>query len=108
MSPVDHDTKSSPAGDISDETRTTNSSRDFDGQVISPAKPQIPTANVEECEKHPTTNGTPESPTANYPGPLALLLLMTAICAAVFLVSLDRTIITTVSLRHYPQPYRQH
>ena len=100
--------KSSPAGDLSDETRTTDSSRDFDQQIISAAKLQIPTANVEGCEKHPTANGTPESPTANYPGPLALLLLMTAICAAVFLVSLDRTIITTVSLRHYPQLYRQH
>ena len=94
-----------PAGDISDETRTTNSSRDFDQQIISAAKLQIPTANAEECEKHPTANGTPESPTATYPGPLALLLLMTAICAAVFLVSLDRTIITTVSLPLHPQPH---
>ena len=99
MSIVYHDAKSSPAGDQSDETRTTSSSQDLDNQqAISAAKLEIPTANAEECEKHATANdGTSESPTATYPGPRALLLLMTAICAAVFLVSLDRTIITTVS-----------
>lgn len=33
----------------------------------------------------------------NYPGPLALFILITGIAPSVFLISLDRTIITTVS-----------
>ena len=37
--------------------------------------------------------------TTHYPGTIAFAFLMTAICASIFLVSLDRTIITTVSHR---------
>jgi len=33
----------------------------------------------------------------NYPGPLGLFILITGIALSVFLISLDRTIITTVS-----------
>ena len=97
------DARDSPAGDIFDATPTTNSSQDFDKQVTVDAKNQIPISNAKECENHTTANGTPESQTAPYPGPLALFILMTAICSAVFLISLDRTIIATVGLRCYSQ-----
>ena len=36
----------------------------------------------------------------DYPGPLALSLLTIGICLSVFLVSLDRTIVATVSRPH--------
>jgi hypothetical protein len=42
--------------------------------------------------------GRSEEDTAEYPGPLALSLIILGICLAVFTISLDRNVITTVSL----------
>jgi len=38
-----------------------------------------------------------EEDEVNYPGPLGLFILITGIALSIFLISLDRTIITTVS-----------
>ena len=58
---------------------------------------KTPTPKSEQLEKHVAVEGTFESQTARYPAPLALFFLLTAICISIFLVALDRTIITTVS-----------
>ncbi|MCJ1459605.1 hypothetical protein MMC28_009984 [Mycoblastus sanguinarius] len=56
---------------------------------------KTPTPKSEQLEKHVAVEGTFESQTARYPAPLALFFLLTAICISIFLVALDRTIITT-------------
>lgn len=58
---------------------------------------RTPTPNSQQLEKHTAAEGTFESQVAQHPAPLALFLLMLAISMSIFLVALDRTIITTVS-----------
>jgi hypothetical protein len=58
---------------------------------VPPAKPQEG-ENEGEVEKEEGEEGE-----NNYPGPLGLFILITGIALSVFLISLDRTIITTVS-----------
>ena len=53
-----------------------------------------PTSTSQEVEKDTTAD---DDTTIQYPAPLALFFLMTAISISVSLTSLDRTIITTVS-----------
>lgn len=43
-----------------------------------------------------------------YPGPLALTILTIGICLSVFLVSLDRTIVATVSIARIQKPTNWH
>lgn len=76
MSSAHHDDAKAPAGDALNRT---------------------PTPNSQQLEKHTAAEGTLDSQVVQYPAPLAFFLLMLAICISIFLVALDRTIITTVS-----------
>lgn len=48
------------------------------------------------------SDGGAEDDENDYPGPLPLTILVIGLCLSVFLISLDRTIITTVCLYHPP------
>ena len=97
MSSVHRSVEKLPAGGISNETPTSNSSQELNKQTTTDAMFKTPTSKTQEAEKYAVANGTSENARHRYPGPLALFFLMVAICTSVFLVSLDRTIITTVS-----------
>ncbi len=104
MSSVHRSVGKQPAGVISNETPASNSSQELDKETAMDATFETPTSNTQETEKYTIANGTSESARHRYPRPLALFFLIVAICTSVFLVSLDRTIITTVSERQYPPP----
>ena len=69
MSTAQHESDKIPIEDVADKT---------------------PASTIPKVEEHTSAEGT------SYPAPLALFFLMSAICVSIFLVSLDRTIITTV------------
>lgn len=115
MSSVHHDAEQARVEDVSDKTSTVISP----GLVIVDGTFETPTSKSREFENHAATDSTSEEPTSNsqemeksiaendnlsndqtikYSAPLALFFLMTATCISIFLVSLDRNIITTVSV----------
>ena len=103
MSLMHHDAEKIPAGDASHQTPTLNSSQKLVNNTATGGTSETPTSTSQELDKYTAANdGTSDSQTVRYPAPLALFCLMIAICVSIFLVSLDRTIITTVSERWSP------
>lgn len=49
-----------------------------------------------EKNRHRPTKSLVEDPETQYPGPLPLALIVAGVCLSVFIISLDRSIITTV------------
>lgn len=81
-------------------TGTTKTSQEMDRPTATETYfESSPPNRKEELDAQTAANGEFEGSTTHYPGTIALAFLMTAICASIFLVSLDRTIITKVSQR---------
>lgn len=115
MSSVHHHAEEVRVKDVTDNTSTATSQ----GLAVIDGTSETPTSKSQGLENHAATDSTSEEPTSNsqelekpiaknddtsndqtvkYPAPLALLFLMIATCISIFLVALDRTIITTVSV----------
>ena len=127
MSSAPHDAAKAPAGDALDKTSTPNSQLEKHTDAVkaptgdtldrtpTPSSQQLekqtdtvktrpghvfdnpPTPSCNHLQKQTYKEGTFESQVVEYPEPLPFFLLMLAICISIFLVALDRTIITTVS-----------
>ena len=119
MSSVLNDNEKAPAEDITDETPTSNSQEEPHKHSASARTSQMPNPNSQELEKYYTASDdtsqtptpksqelerhtkaeddTPGDQTVLHSAPLSHVSLMLALCISIFLVSLDRTIITTVS-----------
>lgn len=77
----------------------TSRSQELENHTAIESTSETYTPNSQEMEKCTAQNkDTSDNQTLRYPAPLALLCLIIATCISVFLVSLDRTIITTVSM----------
>ena len=101
MSSINHDVDQVSAKDEFDKPPTSNSSQELKNDTAGEGTSETPIPNShEDLEKHTAAdNATFKSDVNQYPAPLALFFLMLAICVSIFLVSLDRTIITTVRER---------
>lgn len=97
---------SSPSGidEIQRHNSTTDGPAPTQDQEIQLGVPSVsmledkePAGVRKEREKRPHRVEAAQDP-HEYPGPLALSLLTIGICLSVFLVSLDRTIVATVSI----------
>ena len=101
MSSVNHAVDQVSAKDELDKTPPSNSPQELQNDTAGEGTSETPTPNShEDLEKHiAADNATFKSDVNQYPAPLALFFLMLAICVSIFLVSLDRTIITTVRER---------
>lgn len=64
--------------------------------LVKPAE-KAADKTVDQAETNAAAPGAEEEDDTVYPGPLGLFILITGIALSVFLISLDRTIITTVS-----------
>ena len=115
MSSVHHDAKEVRVEDVSDKTSTAMSqgiaavdrtsetsiskSQELENHAATDSTSEESTSDTKEMEKPIAENDdTSNDQTVRYPAPLALLLLMIATSISIFLVALDRTIITTVSV----------
>ena len=115
MSSVHHDSEEARVEDVSDNTSTAVSqglaavdgtsetpspkSQELENHAVTDSTSEEPTSNSQELEKPIARNDdTSNDQTVKYPGPLPRLFLIIATCISVFLVALDRTIITTVSV----------
>ena len=101
MSLTHHDAEKLPVGgDVSHQVPILDSSQELVNHTATGGTSETPTSTSQEHDKYTATkDGTSDSQIDRYPAPLALFCLMIAICVSNFLVSLDRTIITTVSER---------
>lgn len=93
------------ARDVFDKANTSYTSQMIGKHSAPAGTSEIPTPSSQELEleKHTATDHAPsEGHKVRDPAPLALAVLMTALCVSMFLVSLDRTIIATVSQPSVP------
>lgn len=99
MSSVHRDVEPVSAGSGPDNSPHSDSSQELEKPVAADAIFDTPSPNAQGLDLHTAVNGEFENPTTQYPTGLALFFLIIALCIANFIVSLDRTIITTVSRR---------
>lgn len=105
MSSGSSDADKVEARDVSDKAPTSYTSQGIQTHIAPVGTSDIPTPSSQEQElEKPTAtdHATSEGNKVRDPAPLALVVLMTALCISMFLVSLDRTIIATVSEPEVP------